>query len=114
MKKIILLLVFGVLFSLSCKKEKDDDNNDKSILHTFVSLTAESDTIYSGESTKITAIVDGNGVSYTWSATAGDILGSGHEVTYVAPPCVPGNNEVKCTASASNKTESKTITITVF
>ncbi|MDD2411397.1 MAG: hypothetical protein RBS19_03435 [Bacteroidales bacterium] len=113
MKKTILTFLI-LLFFLSCNK-KDDNNVDKnSTLNSFISLTAENDTIFTGQSTAITAVVDGDKVTYAWSATAGDILGSGSKINYVAPTCTPGNNEVKCTVSASNKTESKTIIITVL
>lgn len=99
---MMLALVF------SCKKE----NNG--ILNSFISLTAEKDTIFTGQSTKITAVVDGENVTFKWSATAGDILGSGDVVDYVAPTCTPGYNEIKCTASGSNNSETKSIYITVF
>ena len=115
MNKIIVLFIFCSVIIFSCKKDNNDNGNDNdSMLNSFISLTAENDTILTGQSTKVTATVNGSNVSFSWSATAGDILGSGNEVTYVAPTCTPGNNEVKCTASASNKSESKTIIITVF
>lgn len=113
MKKIIFPLLFLILI-VSCDK-KDDNNIDKnSTLTSFISLTAENDTIFSGQSTHISAVVDGDKVTYSWTATAGDILGSGNKISYVAPTCTPGSNEIKCTVSASNKTESKTIIITVL
>ena len=109
MKKIIFLCCVIILNATSCK----DENNDI-VLNSFISLTAENDTILTGQSTKITAVVDGENVTFQWSATAGDILGSGNEVNYVAPTCTPGTNHVSCTATASNNSESKSITITVF
>jgi len=112
MKKIFVVFLL-VFFIISCKKDHND-NTDDSTLNTFISLTAENDTISLGESTKIAAVIDGNNVSFSWSATAGDILGSGNEITYVAPPCTPGNNEITCTASASNNSETKKITIVVL
>jgi len=93
----------------ACKEEEDD-----SFLNSFISLKAENDTIITEHSTKITAVVDGENVTFQWSATAGDILGSGNVVDYVAPTCTPGSNLISCTAKASNKTETKTITITVL
>jgi len=109
-------VIICAIVILACNKKNNDnqDNINNSILNSFLSLTAENDTLFIGGSTKIKALIDGSNVSFNWSATAGDILGSGNEVTYVAPTCTPGNNEVKCTASASNKSESKTIIITVF
>lgn len=97
------------LILLSCKKE-----NNNSVLNAFIKLEAENSTIATGQSTGITATVDGTGVSFSWSATAGDIIGSGNQVTYIAPPCTPGSNVITCIASAANKSETKTITITVL
>ena len=113
MKKTIFPFLF-ILLLISCNK-KDDNNVDKnSVLNSFISLTAERDTILTGQSTSISAVVDGDKVTFSWTATAGDILGSGSKINYIAPTCTPGSNEVKCTVSASNKTESKTIIITVL
>ncbi|HNX06944.1 MAG TPA: hypothetical protein PKL96_05120 [Bacteroidales bacterium] len=109
MKKLIILIVALTCVFSACKEEEED-----SLLNSFVSLTAENDTIITGHSTKITAVVDGENVSFQWSSTAGDILGSGNVVDYVAPTCTPGSNQISCTANASNKTETKTITITVL
>lgn len=106
-KTMLVLMFFGLL--LSCKKE-----NNNSVLNSFISLEAESTTIGTGQSTGITATVDGTGVSFSWSATAGDIIGSGNQVTYIAPPCTPGSNIISCTASAANRSETKTITIMVL
>lgn len=108
-KLIIFLFVLCIFFS--CKKEEE---KPESHLDNFVSLVAEKDTIFTGQTTKITAIVEGENLKYNWSATAGDILGANNVVTYAAPTCVPGNNEITCTVSADNKSETKTITITVF
>lgn len=113
MKKIIFPLLFLILI-VSCDKKDDNNIDENSTLTSFISLTAENDTIFSGQSTHISAVVDGDKVTYSWTATAGDILGSGNKISYVAPTCTPGSNEVKCTVSASNKTESKTIIITVL
>ncbi|MBU0489413.1 MAG: hypothetical protein KKA07_09290 [Bacteroidetes bacterium] len=119
MKNSVILL-FSCLCLLSCKKDKDIiddeiiDNTTHPTLTTFVSLVAERDTIFLGETTQITATVEGTEVTFAWSATAGDILGSGNQVVYNAPPCTPGANKVTCTAAGENRSESKEITITVF
>ena len=107
---LFFILLLSVAFS-SCKK---DEEEQESYLNSFTSLVAEKDTIFTGETTKITATVDGQNLKFKWDATAGDILGANSVVTYAAPTCVPGVNEISCTASADNKSETKTITITVF
>lgn len=109
MKKLIVIISVCLFALIACKKKEDN-----SILNSFISLTAEKDTLFTGQSTKITAVIDGENVSFKWTATAGDLLGSGSEVTYVAPTCTPGNNQVSCEASAANNTETKSIIITVF
>jgi len=104
---IVCIIIFGFI---SCQ---EDDPNE-SLLNSFISLETENDTIFTGQSTSIVATVDGKNVKFTWSATAGDLLGSGDTVTYVAPPCTPGKNTVSCKATGSNKSETKTLVITVF
>lgn len=113
MKKNIFPFLLFLLF-IACDKKDDNKIDENSTLNSFISLTAENDTIFTGQSTNISAVVDGDKVTFSWTATAGDILGSGNKISYVAPTCTPGSNEIKCTVSASNKTESKTIIITVL
>jgi len=106
MKNIFRLLAIAVLlislfFSASCKKENNDV--DKELV--FTSLTSAKDTIIPGGSTEVYAIADGDGIVFQWSASSGDITGSGATVTYISPPCVTGTNEVSCTVKdkAGNK-----------
>jgi len=100
-----------ILMASSCKKDKPVVDRPL----TFQSLTAEKDTLFPGEVTPITAIADGDGISYSWSATAGDVVGSGSVISYVTPPCVVGSNNVTCVVKdkADNKL-SKTVTIVVL
>lgn len=110
-KRVLLFLSLLTVIFVSCDPEDEPDN---SILNSFTGLTVENDTIFTGQSTKITATYDGIQVTFKWTATAGDILGSGSEVTYVAPTCTPGVNQINCTASASNNSVTHSVTITVF
>ncbi|MDD3877899.1 MAG: hypothetical protein PHT69_14855 [Bacteroidales bacterium] len=116
-KKVLfgsLLLISGVIIFLeACKK--DNDTQGDTIPLVFSDLKAENDTIYAGTSTSITATATGKDLIYMWSASAGDILGSGNTVTYASPPCVPGINEVSCTVKDNiNNTQTKTINIVVL
>jgi hypothetical protein len=78
------------------------------------SLTAEKDTIESGQSTKVFAVASGYKLTFYWSATAGDILGSGDEVVYTASPCHAGKNKINCTVrDGNNASRSKEIEIVV-
>ena len=63
---------------------------------TFTALCAENDTIKAGHSTKLWAECTGNSLSYFWSATKGNIIGSGNEVTLSACICDKGISEVTC------------------
>jgi hypothetical protein len=110
-----VLTGFGlaILFSLvSCNKE--DHSGDPSIPLVFSSLQAEKDTIASGESTKITATASGYNITFNWSATAGDILGSGAQVIYAASPCQAGRNMITCMVKDGNdNSDTKEIFIVV-
>jgi hypothetical protein len=104
---LILLLFFS-----SC--EKNNDPGDPSQPLIFSSLFAEKDTIIPGETTKIIAVASGYKIVYYWSASAGDILGSGAEVIYAASPCQAGQNMITCTVKDGNEqSETKEIYIVV-
>lgn len=110
--KTVLFLVtvtFFFLFS-NCGKEEETPPDDL----VFHSLIAEKDTIAPGESTSLKAAATGNHLEYYWSATLGDIIGSGAEVTYVASPCAVGANEITCTVTSGNQNQIKTIEIVVY
>lgn len=120
-----LSLIF--IWAISCNKHEGGeeiidqdtitktDSSDSLQKFKFISLSSKSDTIFTGESVEIEALAEGEGLTYMWSANAGDILGSGSNVIYVAPTCTPGKNEIKCIISDKhNKTEFKTIFIVVI
>ncbi len=95
--------VFGLavlfLFS-SCNEEEDPGDPSQPLI--FNSLVAEKDTITPGESTGITATASGYKITFNWSATAGDILGSGAQVIYAASPCQAGKNKITCKVKDGN------------
>ena len=108
----VLFCLSVLFFFVSCSKE--DDPGDPSHPLIFSSLVAEKDTIAPGESTIITAIATGYKITYNWSATAGDILGSGEQVIYAASPCHSGRNQITCMVKDGNdKSASKEIDIMV-
>jgi hypothetical protein len=113
MKKFILSSILLFLM-VSCTKDENggSENPDQPLF--FVSLEAEKDTIESGGSTKISAVASGYKLTFYWSATAGDILGSGSEVIYTASPCHIGKNTITCTVrDGKNVSQSKEIFIVV-
>jgi hypothetical protein len=111
----MILLLTGIVLFIGCSTDDDWDgrNGNSGTLIEFNSLTAEHDTVPAGGSTKITAKVDGILVRYIWSANSGDILGSGYQVTWVAPSCGCVDGVVNCKAHAGGRVLEKTITIIV-
>lgn len=110
------LVITGLLLSLlmiACGKE-DPNGGDPSQELVYESLIAERDTLMAGETTAITATAEGYQLEYHWSATLGDILGSGASVQYATSPCHAGTNEVSCTVKDGNdKSMSKSVSIVV-
>jgi hypothetical protein len=112
--RYITTLLLLLPFIVSCSKDNNGGSDDPDKPFIFSALIAEKDTIESGESTKITATATGYKINYYWAATAGDILGSGHEVLYTASPCQVGKNKITCTVcDGNNVSESKEIFIVV-
>ncbi|RIH66163.1 hypothetical protein D1164_04430 [Mariniphaga sediminis] len=111
--KIILtlaLLACSFLF-LYCSEEEREIPSD----FDFYSLVAEKDTMAPGETVKLTAKATGSELRYFWSASVGDILGSGAQVTYAASPCQIGKNQVTCRVTNGSKlSQTKTIDIVVY
>ena len=113
MRSIVLILSLILLFA--CDKEKDNyETSPTGVLNEFISLSAEQDSVITGGSTKVTAVVDGELIIYLWSATQGDILGNGSQITWVAPACVCGNGIITCKVRAGGRELSKTIEIIVL
>ncbi|MCF8362792.1 MAG: hypothetical protein K9G70_09245 [Prolixibacteraceae bacterium] len=108
-----VFILTTIFFAISCNDDEQlQGNGDEDFA--FELLTTDKDTLSSGEQATITAIAKGNELVYSWSATAGDILGAGSEVAYMATPCVAGNIEITCKVEAAySKSESKKIKIYV-
>jgi hypothetical protein len=107
---LALILIAGLN---SChKKNSAPDPNAKQF--TFESLTSDVSVLKQGDLTNIRAKVDGTGISYSWSASAGDLLGSGNYIAFGAGSCCTGNHTITCTVSDShNNSESKSVVINV-
>jgi hypothetical protein len=112
-KQYLLIAVVAVLFYTCGDNEgaQADPSTDPLV---FTSLVAERDTLDSGESTKIEAKATGYNLSYNWSATLGNILGSGSVIEYAVSPCHVGTNKITCTINdGNNQSESKSLQIIV-
>jgi hypothetical protein len=108
----VFLIIF--LFLSGCSKDENGAGGDADQPLVFKSLVAEKDTLAPGQSTKITATATGYQISYTWAATAGDLLGNGDSVTYATSPCHIGKNKITCTIrDKKNETQTKEIYIVV-
>jgi len=113
MKNLLFPLLIMQLILFSCEKESETGNDPGQELD-FQSLIAEKDTINAGETTQVTATATGYQLSYHWSASAGDILGSGTKILYAPSPCHAGNNQITCEVKdGNNKSQAKTISIFV-
>jgi hypothetical protein len=111
MKKIII--VGFLFFSLIVACNKNDNNKDDGELFYFNSLTSGNDSLRIGESTKITADVDGPNISYKWFSDKGVILGSGFQITFIVN-CNCRFNDVECTATSGKKSETRVVTILIY
>ena len=113
MKNLIFILSASLFFiTSSCKKK--DKSPDKEKTFTFNNLKVDHDSIAQGNVTNITADVSGD-VTYSWSASAGDIFNSGKTIMFGASTCCTGNHDITCTVTDKNdNTESKTVHVKVY
>ncbi|MBI4929216.1 MAG: hypothetical protein HY841_00520 [Bacteroidetes bacterium] len=102
----------------SCNKENNTMmNKNKTSSLSSLTLTAEQTTLSSNGTTKITAsgvnVKSCCSLSYTWSASAGNITGNSAEITYKVP-ANSGQQTITCLAKdGCGKSQSKSIAITV-
>jgi hypothetical protein len=85
----------------------------------IVSLTAEPDSIYLNQQSRIVADVenpDGGALTYSWTAYQGAVAGIGPEVVYVGSYCCAGTDWVILTVRNEERDEAVTqvIVMTVF
>jgi hypothetical protein len=107
---MILILILWII--PGCDKENDPDNPEEPLV--YISLLSEKYNLSAGETTKIKATATGSNLIYYWSASQGDILGSGAEVIYATSICQIGRNQITCKiTNGKNQQESKTIEIVV-
>jgi len=108
-----IIFMLSLLSLTACVKDNDDSGDPAQPL-VFTSLTAGKSTITAGESIKVTAVATGYKITYKWSATAGDILGTGKEIVYAVSPCHAGTNKITCTVTdGNNASQTKEIFIVV-
>lgn len=107
---ILTMVIICTGLLCNCSKTEQEAPGDL----VFHSLTIEKDTIAPGETTKVKADATGTNLNYYWSASLGDILGSGAEVVYAASPCSAGKNQITCRIENGSLSETKTVDIVVY
>jgi hypothetical protein len=111
-KATLILFCFITLVNAGCNKEEDPVKKGSELI-SFTELQAGSDTLIIGETTNITAIYEGSGVSFEWEVTSGNLTGGGAQVQYHVAICDVGRNTITCTAKAENTTITRDIQILV-
>ncbi|HRZ42363.1 MAG TPA: hypothetical protein P5228_06630 [Bacteroidales bacterium] len=116
MKQLIGIMVIFTGISVAafwgCRKDEPEPVKDSELI-SFSGLTADNDSLYIGQIARIKAVYEGKGVTFAWDASAGDILGKGDSVQYLASFCTIGQNTITCTASAENVSITRSILIHV-
>jgi hypothetical protein len=101
MKKYLSFsLVILIFLAMACSKNNSTGPIDNTKTFSFDSLTTELDSIKVNGATKITAHATGSGLTYTWVASEGTILGNGSQVTFTI--CHSTLITVKCTVADDN------------
>ena len=111
----IPLLLLAVITITSCSK-KEEEYQPSSTPLSYAGLMLQSDTIFVGETTTVTANASGENLTYSWAleqGSLGDIIGAGKTITYGASPCCTGWNTIACTVSNGATSQSKSVTIVV-
>jgi len=115
MTKISFVLVWLVISS--CVQPVENESSSAGNRPPKIrSVTASPQEIHPGIWTTITADVideDGDPLKYSWSATAGDIIGEGKSIRYTAVYCCVGSNAVTVEAK-DNRGGKSSSTIDIF
>jgi hypothetical protein len=115
MKAIFLLAGICLLLVTGCKKSQDtgSSNSASASGFTFTEVKASVNPVQQSQLTNVSAVASGSNLSYAWSATHGDLFGSGAQVVYSTAPCCVGTHTVTCTVSNGSSSQSKSLVITV-
>ena len=106
-----LLILF---FSISCKKDNNSDDGTD-LPFKYDTLYADPDTFAPLGQTQLYAVATGSNLTYTWTATLGNFVGSSSSVIYIATPCmIGGQYDVTCKVNDSKGNEqARTCIITI-
>jgi hypothetical protein len=107
--KYLFFLLLVMLAFVSCKKDPEPTDDTQYVALKFDTLYASPDTFGIGGQTEIKAIASGTQLTYAWSVSLGDVLGSGATVNFVSSPCMYGTYQVSCTVSDSKSNQQQRI-----
>ena len=110
MKKLFpLFAIVTMVVIFACSKSSTTPSNGSTTLK-FENLVANDTVLKVNGVTSITAQAQGDGLTYTWTASYGTFIGSGAKVQWTV--CHSDKFVITCTVKdKSNKTDSKSVTI---
>ena len=110
MKKLFTLFAMAALVIVfACGKSSTTPSNNSTSLK-FENLVANDTVLKVNGVTSITAQVQGDGLTYTWTASYGTFIGSGAKVQWTV--CHSEKFTITCTVKdKNNKSDSKSVTI---
>lgn len=116
MIKKTLSLIFLVLFVFTACKKSDNTNDGNSKPLSFTSLTASDTVVTVSSFLTLTAVADGDGLTYTWDSkdllgtVYGSFVGGGSAIQWNV--CHPDRFNITCTVTDKyNQTDSKTVQV---
>ena len=108
---VIVVFAIGIIFFNSCKKKHETPIPTVPLV--FTDFTIKPGTVDPGETSTINATATGSNLTYKWSTSHGDLLGSGSTVMYGAQPCCVGTNTITCTITDGSSSIAKNVFLEV-
>ena len=115
MKKLLFtgFCLFLIIF-YGCKKSGSTKNTTKPATPlSFTGISASVNPVQQSKVADLTANASGSNLTYSWSASHGDLFGSGSTVMYSTAPCCVGTHTVTCVVSDGSSSSTKTLVMTV-
>ncbi|MEO5618082.1 MAG: hypothetical protein ABIS67_09940 [Candidatus Eisenbacteria bacterium] len=112
-----LVAVAGLLVLTGCISRKFAPATQSGALR-IASLTADPDTIFINQQSLITAQIDnpsGSGLTYSWTASRGSVVGDGPSARYFGSYCCAGTDwVVLLVRNDDDERDTKLLVMTVF
>ena len=115
MKKVVFygLFIVLVIFYGCTKKSNTKSTTKPSTPLSFTGISASVNPVQQSKVADLTANATGSNLTYSWSASHGDLFGSGSTVMYSTAPCCVGTHTVTCIVSDGSSSSTKTLVMTV-